>query len=41
MNISTETARTIAIMTDNTQILKKLDEQEEEETNMCKAWDEI
>ncbi|MDE7253179.1 MAG: hypothetical protein K2O32_09605, partial [Acetatifactor sp.] len=23
------------------QILKKLDEQEEEEINMCKAWDEI
>ena len=41
MNISAETARTIAVMTDNTQILKKLDEQEEEEINMCKAWDEI
>ncbi|MDE7253002.1 MAG: Rpn family recombination-promoting nuclease/putative transposase [Acetatifactor sp.] len=40
-NISAETARTIAVMTDNTQILKKLDEQEEEEINMCKAWDEI
>ena len=29
-------------MTDNTQILKKLDEQGEEgEVNMCQAWDEI
>ncbi|MCM1089817.1 MAG: Rpn family recombination-promoting nuclease/putative transposase [Muribaculum sp.] len=41
-DISAETARTIAIMTDNTQILKKLDEQNEEgEINMCQAWDEI
>ena len=41
-SISAETARTIAIMTDNTQIMKKLDEQGEEgDVNMCQAWDEI
>ena len=45
-DISLEAARTIAIMTDNTLILRKLDEQKEEVKekegfNMCKAWDEI
>ncbi|MCM1089418.1 MAG: hypothetical protein NC413_01140 [Muribaculum sp.] len=41
-SISAETARTIAIMTDNTQIMKKPDEQGAEgDVNMCQAWDEI
>ena len=46
-DISAETAEAIAIMTDNTLIMKKLDEQKEKEENekegfnMCKAWDEI
>ena len=41
-DISVETARTIAIMTDSQRILKKLQKYEDkEEINMCQAWDEI
>lgn len=41
-DISVETARTIAIMTDSQRILKKLQKYEDkEEINMCRAWDEI
>ncbi len=43
-NLSVETARTIAIMTDNTRVLEKIEHNENNENgevNMCQAWDEI
>ncbi|MDE7251985.1 MAG: hypothetical protein K2O32_03460 [Acetatifactor sp.] len=43
-NLSVETARTIAIMTDNTRVLEKIEHNENNEkgeVNMCQAWDEI
>lgn len=43
-NLSVETARTIAIMADNTQVLEKIEHDENNEkgeVNMCQAWDEI
>lgn len=43
-NLSVETARTIAIMTDNMRVLEKIEHNENNEkgkVNMCQAWDEI
>ncbi len=41
-SVSYETVRTIAIMTDNTKILKKIEEADREgDFNMCKAVDDM